>query len=128
MGILSHVRTILRNITNHVRRPSSVTAAQHRHLLLNPDCVACGSRIGGQAHHIKPYNKFPELAADPDNFITLCEHPGGLECHLNIGHGGLFSRYNPDVVLDAARFRQAPDPGRRIILDNIRAKRQVDAV
>lgn len=95
--------SLLRRIVNRVLRPSAVTRAQHDYVKQHPICAACGSDYSVQAHHIKPYHLFPELAADPTNFISLCE--GFNECHLIIGHGGCFRFYNPDVVADAARGR-----------------------
>lgn len=129
MGMISQVRTKVRNLVNRVTRPSAVTEAQHAHLKAYPRCVSCGSLQGGQAHHILPYHKYPDLAADPKNFITLCENVGGLECHLHIGHGGGFKTYNPYVVADAYAFRVAvSDPQRRdSILKRAKEVRLVDA-
>ena len=45
----------------------------------NYTCQDCGER-GGElnAHHIKPYNEYPDLRVDVGNGITLC-----VECHKN---------------------------------------------
>lgn len=47
-------------------------------------CAICG-KVGGDlnAHHIKPYAKYPDLRLDPDNGITLCK-----ECHRKVHRKG----------------------------------------
>ena len=46
-------------------------------------CTSC-EQTGGrlEVHHIKKKSKFPEIACDVDNGVTLC-----YECHLQL-HGG----------------------------------------
>lgn len=110
--------SLFRRIINRIRRPASVTRAQHHHVARHPSCAACGSEVSVQAHHIDPYNKFPSMASNPDNFISLCE--GVNECHLKVGHGGNWHYYNPTVVQDAADFRQANDVARKLILSRIK--------
>lgn len=46
-------------------------------------CVICGSEERVHAHHMRPRERFPELAFDVDNGITLCIY------HHAILHGGL---------------------------------------
>lgn len=70
-------------------------------LFLNGECAACGSKEKLQVHHIKPFHIDPSLELDYNNFITLCEKKGGLECHLHIGHHGNFKQENPLVVAEA---------------------------
>lgn len=43
-------------------------------------CAICG-KVGGRlnAHHIKPFARYPDLRLDIDNGITLCE-----ECHKEV--------------------------------------------
>ena len=65
-----------------------------------PRCSACAGTQTIQVHHRQPFGLHPELELDPSNLITLCmSYPN--ECHLKIGHGGNFRRYNPHVTLDA---------------------------
>ena len=42
-------------------------------------CRACGETIPLHAHHIKPRSKYPELALELDNGITLCGN-----CHARL--------------------------------------------
>jgi 5-methylcytosine-specific restriction protein A len=83
-------------------------AVRARHLKAHPECAACGSRVGLQVHHIKPFHLAPALELEPSNLVTLCEYVGGLECHEMLGHGDHWQSYTPGVVTLAARLRADP--------------------
>jgi len=84
-------------------------AARRKHLRSNPSCAACGSRVGVQVHHEKPFHLRPDLELDPGNLISLCEFVGGLECHEMLGHGGNWKKANPNVRVDAAELLAHPE-------------------
>ena len=94
---------------NDAKRSSKWPTARKNFLKTVTDgCAACGSKIGIQVHHCVPFHDNPALELDPTNFIALCEHVGGLECHEMIGHGGDFKHFNPNVRADAAALRSDP--------------------
>ena len=53
-------------------------------------CEASGVRL--HVHHIIPVSVAPELAAFPDNLVTLC-----VECHFYKAHGGVWNKVDVDV-------------------------------
>ena len=55
----------------------------------HPDCVVCGSRKNIQVHHVIPFCVDPSKELEVSNLATMCSR-----CHLLIGHGGWFQRYN----------------------------------
>lgn len=61
-------------------------------------CQDCGAKGSLQAHHIKPFASFPELALDVNNGKTLC-----IECHGK-AHG---------VDFEAQKTRTCPECGGR---------------
>lgn len=70
-GGLTNINFLIRNSTEY---------AAWRLFVFERDeftCQYCG-QVGGKlhAHHIKPFNRFPELRLDPLNGLTLCK-----ECH-----------------------------------------------
>ena len=76
----------------------------------NPSCAACGSKRHLQVHHVAPFHLHPELELEQSNLLVLCMDEA--ECHLEIGHGGYFSAWNPNVLVDAmASFVSMADRG-----------------
>lgn len=88
------------------RRSPWWPTARRLHLIRFPTCAACGNRKSVEVHHLKPFHDFPEFELDPENFLTLCEDgPGGMNCHLVIGHAGNWRLINPNARGDAERMR-----------------------
>lgn len=87
------------------RRSPHWPMARRLHLIRFPTCAACGNRKSVEVHHVKPFHEFPEDELDEANFLTLCEDgPGGMNCHLVIGHAGNWRLVNPNSRKDAARM------------------------
>lgn len=75
------------------------------HLEKYPRCACCGGIKKLEVHHKVPFHIDPTKELDLDNLITLCENKKqGLNCHLCIGHVGLYKSYNIDVAKDAEYF------------------------
>jgi hypothetical protein len=82
-------------------------SVRKKFLKYHPRCIACSTTSKLEVHHIKPYERYPELELDLDNMMTLCRY-----CHLVFGHFKDFSTYNPNVVSDtifynASKFRNS---------------------
>ena len=73
------------------------------HLKMNPTCSVCGGDDKCEVHHVKPFNKYPNLELDPGNLITLCSKTG-RECHFIFGHLYDFKKWNPEVEEDAKKW------------------------
>lgn len=91
-------------------RPKEVTEAQARHLKANPACAICGRTGASQAHHILDYDACQRIgmvwiAADPRDFVTLCETEQGKpepNHHLLAGHYGSFKSINLNIMDELA--------------------------
>jgi len=75
---------------------------RREHLELQPDCQACGRTKDIEVHHIEPFHSNPSLELAESNFISLCSDP----CHFVHGHLMSWSRFNPKVAEDCARYRR----------------------
>ena len=78
------------------------TVRKH-HLERHPRCAVCGGTEYLAVHHIKPFASHPELELDPENLLTLCQHPL-YNHHLAVGHFWNYKDINPDSVEDAAKL------------------------
>ncbi len=88
-------------------RSSEWPKVRAQHLALHPTCAACGSAHDKmEVHHKLPFHLDPSKELDPNNLITLCEHPSHI-CHLIFGHLLDFRSYNPQVEQDAADYLEA---------------------
>lgn len=80
-------------------------ALRRAHLAKYPGCAACGNTRSVAVHHVVPVSAEPSRELDPDNLLTLCtDGPGGMNCHLVIGHGGDWSQWNELARHDAEWF------------------------
>lgn len=80
-------------------------ALRRAHLAKYPGCAACGNTRSVAVHHVVPVSAEPSRELDPDNLLTLCtDGPGGMNCHLVIGHCGDWQHWNDCARYDAFRF------------------------
>lgn len=92
-----------------VPRSGHWATVRAEHLKQQPTCQACGGSHFLEVHHIEPFHlhqvdrhHYPlDRELDPKNLITLCES-ATHNCHLWVGHLGLWSSWNPEVREDAA--------------------------
>lgn len=83
-------------------RSSRWPAVRKAHLAKYPACECCGNTKDCEVHHKIPVSVDPERELDPTNLMTLCERgPGGLNCHIVIGHCGNTKTFNPTAMADA---------------------------
>ena len=74
-----------------------MTKAKRAYRVLYPECAVCGNQRFLEVHHVKPVHVYPELACDPENFITLCDAKNN-SCHRWIGHLGDFrNKWNKGI-------------------------------
>ncbi len=87
------------------KRSAQWPTVRKHHLERQPCCQVCGSDKGLEVHHIRPFHLHPKLELDPANLITLCEGTRG-GCHFLFGHLENWHSFNPNVVSDAAAWRE----------------------
>lgn len=118
---LGKLQAAVREVQKTHLRSSEWGSVRDVHLEEFGECAACGSKKNLQVHHIKPFHLHPELELDPTNLITLCMDE--WDCHLNLGHGGSFRAYNPNIVTDATEFKSAPTVRTKIISEAKRMRK-----
>jgi len=81
------------------------------HLKKQPVCQICGTSKDLQVHHIVPFNFRRSMELDPDNLVTLCVSKyWGMNCHMEIGHGGNWRLENPWIEYDIKQIKIYGDP------------------
>lgn len=97
--VLKVVHSVVREHAKKITRSSKWASVRKAAIQLNPKCACCGSTNFLQVHHMQPFHLKPELELTPKNLIVLCM--GKNECHLLIGHGNNFKKYNPYIGADS---------------------------
>lgn len=92
-----------------LQRSDKWPEARAAHLVLEPTCMACGSAVDLQCHHVIPFHFCillgrPELELNQGNLITLCEAPG-YDHHLLLGHLDEFASANLEAQPSAQTWR-----------------------
>jgi 5-methylcytosine-specific restriction enzyme A len=70
------------------------------HLKIQPSCMACGSNVNPEVHHIIPVHVDPTKELDKTNLITLCDK----YCHFIFGHLMNYKSWNPNVKSDCELY------------------------
>lgn len=82
-------------------------ASFRKNFLKGKTCAVCNTNKNLNAHHIKPFWKFPDLELSESNLICLCEPH-----HLFIGHLDNYKSYNENCANDATvwnnRIKERP--------------------
>lgn len=94
-------RWLCHTVEAFVNRSGAWARVRKQHLTKEPVCAACGRDGDLEVHHIEPFHSNPSKELDPGNLITLCGDP----CHFVHGHLMNWSRCNPEVREDCARYR-----------------------
>lgn len=99
---LDKVRFTIQNAGWSILNPikaSEAREAMNNYRKLHPVCEITGSPNKVQVHHIIPVWADPNLAADPNNFISLSAQ---AHIHIIFGHNGNFGKYYVKNVKDIA--------------------------
>ena len=70
-----HSSETIEKPVHKLRTTNSVTSAKKKVKARDGCCQICGERDKIlEVHHIFPISKYPQLASDEKNLITLCQH------------------------------------------------------
>lgn len=111
----------VREASKSIFRSSKWAGARTQFLSIHTECAACEGKTHLQVHHMKPFHLHPELELDENNLIVLCM--GTWDCHLRLGHGDSFKCYNPNIKIDAMKFRISSKSERKLLLEEAKLKR-----
>ena len=115
LHLLRVAHSLLREKLKNSSRSSHWPFVRAAFLKSSPTCAACGGTKLLQVHHVRPFHLWPELELQHSNLIALCM--GKEDCHLFIGHGRSFSRWNPEVREHAAQYLLSPSSRARIRIE-----------
>jgi len=93
--------------TKAIHSSSEVRKAKNVHREASPRCLICNAKScisngnRNDVHHLLPVHVRPDLAADPDNLITLCRRH-----HFWVGHAGSWRSYNENVLESVEKIRE----------------------
>jgi hypothetical protein len=94
---------VVREHVKKITRSPKWSATRKTFLDVHTSCAFCNSTTLLQVHHMQPFHLKPALELDPKNLIVLCMGPN--ECHLLVGHGDNFQKYNPYIAADMLNVR-----------------------
>lgn len=102
LPLITHITRVLHSVIREqlkkITRSSKWAGVRKQAIKDNPRCACCGDTKFLQVHHFLPFNVSPTLELDPKNLVVMCM--GKNECHLLIGHGDNFKKYNPYLAAD----------------------------
>lgn len=101
---LSVVSAVRGPVDESIRSRPDVRHNMEQYRSDHPACEWCGKTKDVQVHHVQSLWLAPELAADTNNYVSLCGTPGG-GCHLRVGHAGNFGTRCVTNVKEMCRQR-----------------------
>ena len=133
MDVLKYIDMLerIKNIINGKvpigkKRSSQWPKVRKQHLEKNPACAACGSIEKVEVHHKIPFHFDQSKELDLSNLITLCEckkNTGGVNCHLEIGHGDSYRAYVEPVIQMSLKYKTYPKDYKEITAEAKRIRK-----